>query len=214
MKIGIAEDHKHLMDSICKNLAEFEDVELIFKATNGLEVIQKCGEQQPDVILMDINMPLMNGIETTKKIKHIYPEIKIIMLTVFQDTDHIFDAIMAGASGYLLKDIKPAKLIAALEDVMDGGAPMSPAIASRTLTLLRGKNEPIVYKESTDDMNLSAREIEILESLSNGLNYNQIAENSFISPKTVRKHIENIYKKLHAHNKVEAINIAKKKAII
>ena len=214
MKIGIAEDHKHLMESICKNLAEFDDVELIFKAANGLEVIQKCGEQQPEVILMDINMPLMNGIETTKKIKHIYPEIKIIMLTVFQDTDHIFDAIMAGASGYLLKDIKPAKLIAALEDVMDGGAPMSPAIASRTLTLLRGKNEPVIPKETTDDSNLSSREIEILESLSNGLNYNQIAKNSFNSPKTVRKHIENIYKKLHAHSKIEAINIAKGKAII
>lgn len=214
MKIGIAEDNQNLMDSICKNLNEFENVEIVMKASNGLEVIQKCGVALPELILMDINMPLMNGIETTRRIKHIHPEVKIIMLTIFQDSDHIFDAIMAGASGYLLKDIKPSKLLAALEDALDGEAPMSPTIASRTLMLLRGRSQKEVPNSFAEPTLLSEREVEVLESLSGGMNYHLIAEKYFLSPKTVRKHIENIYKKLHAHSKIEAINIAKSKSII
>jgi DNA-binding NarL/FixJ family response regulator len=151
-------------------------------------------------------MPVMDGIEATRRIHHLFPQVKIVMLTVFDDAEKIFEAILAGATGYLLKDEKLEKIIAALEEAMEGGAPMSPIIASKAMQLIRGK----IPQATQTNFNLTEREIEILELISNGANYNQIAERTFISPKTVRKHIENIYKKLQVHNKVDAAKVAMK----
>ena len=128
------------------------------------------------------------------------------MLTVFDDGDSIFNSILAGASGYLLKDEKPGKILSALQEVLEGGAPMSPVIASKSLQLIRGKSTEIVPEEN--NFNLSKREVEILERIAKGENYQQIADKLFISPKTVRKHIENIYQKMQVHNKVEAVRKA------
>lgn len=134
------------------------------------------------------------------------------MLTVVDREDQIFDAIKAGASGYLLKDEKPTKILQAIEDTMEGRSPMSPIVARKALALLRNQgNEPKLEKLLKPDyFDLSNREIEILEKISEGKNYNQIAELLFISPKTARKHIENIYQKLHVHSKLEAVQLAQK----
>jgi DNA-binding NarL/FixJ family response regulator len=137
--------------------------------------------------------------------------VKIIMLTVFDDNDKVFNSIMAGASGYLLKDEKPARIISALEEAMDGGAPMSPTIAAKSLQLIRDVN---VKPESKVDFELTAREMETLEHIAKGENYQVIADKLFISPKTVRKHIENIYRKLQVHNKMEAVQLAIKHGIL
>ena len=206
IKIAIAEDNPALAKSVKENIDSFDNVELLFIAPNGKELLQKIPTNIPDVILMDINMPVMDGIEATQKVKHHFPAIKIIMLTVFDEEDKIFQSIIAGASGYLLKDEKPGKIMEAIVEAMDGGAPMSSAIATKALQMIRGQKAEIVPEKN--DFNLSKREIEIMELISKGDNYNQIAEKLFISPNTVRKHIENIYSKLHVHNKVEAIQVA------
>ena len=208
MKIALAEDNPHLAKSIRENISSFEGVEILFVASNGQDAIQKLSGALPDIILMDINMPVMDGIEATKRVRHLFPSVKIVMLTVFDEAEKIFDAILAGATGYLLKDAKPGKILDALEEAMEGGAPMSPVIAMKALQLMRGKNREI--NPDKNDFNLTKRELEILELISKGENYQQIADIIFVSPKTVRKHIENIYRKMQVHNKVEAVQMAAK----
>jgi DNA-binding NarL/FixJ family response regulator len=162
---------------------------------------------------MDIEMPVLNGIETTQMVKQKYPQIKIIMLTAFDNDENIFNAIKAGADGYLLKEINPEDLHNGIRDTLNGGAAMNPSIALKTLKLLRN---PIDIQNANDqeEISLSKREVEVLEQLSKGLSYTSIAENLFLSPSTVRKHIENIYKKLQVHSKIEAVQKAKNHNII
>lgn len=213
IRVGLVDDNPTLLRNISQNLSIFDELEIDFKAINGLDALDKLNNHNPDVILMDIEMPAMDGIEATREIKRRNPNQKIMMLTVLDREDKIFDAIKAGASGYLLKDEKPSRILACIEELVDGGAPMSPIIAMKTLEMLRNqqvseqKTETI---QSPETFNLSKREIEILEKIANGLNYNQIAEQLFISSKTARKHIENIYQKLHVHSKLEAVQIAQK----
>lgn len=215
IKIAIADDNQMLASSIEEKLRMFsDDIEFMFRVNNGEKLIKTLKKNSDvDVILMDIEMPLIDGIKCTQIIKDLFPYIKIIMLTVFDDDEKIFQSIQAGASGYLLKDEKPEKLIEGIKMIMEGGAAMSPIIAYKTLNLLRN---PVNIKEKIDEevLSLSAREIEVLEQISRGLDYTKIAANLFISPSTVRKHIENIYKKLSVHNKVEAVQKALRNNII
>ena len=205
-KITIAEDNSFLLKAIEEKLSFFSDLMLKFTAQNGKQLIGKLAEDHKiDIILMDIQMPEMDGIETTRLIKTKYPQIKIIMLTVLDDDDNIFKAIQAGADGYLLKETDPETLHKAILDVLSGGAAMTPSVAQKTLNILRKPlltNTPDTPSES---ITLTNREVQVLEQLASGLNYQKIADNLIISPKTVRKHIENIYTKLQVHNKVEAI---------
>ncbi|WP_462252441.1 response regulator [Ekhidna sp.] len=214
IRVGLADDNPKLLQSISAGLKQYEQIQIEFVAIDGNEVLERLDKYAIDVMLMDINMPDMNGIEATEKLKEKYPDIKVIMLTVFDENDKIFDSILAGASGYLLKDVKTIQIVEAIEDVLDGGAPMSPEIATRILGLLRGKSTGELKKERAKQFNLTNRELEILQEIASGAHYNQIAEKLFISPKTVRKHIENIYSKLHVHNKVEAIQLAMKHKMI
>ncbi len=214
IRVGLADDNPKLLQSISAGLKQYEQIQIEFVAIDGNEVLERLDKYPIDVMLMDINMPDMNGIEATEKIKEKFPDIKVIMLTVFDENDKIFDSILAGASGYLLKDVKTIQIVEAIEDVLDGGAPMSPEIATRILGLLRGKSTGELKKERAKQFNLTNRELEILQEIASGAHYNQIAEKLFISPKTVRKHIENIYSKLHVHNKVEAIQLAMKHKMI
>lgn len=166
-----------------------------------------------DLILMDLEMPVMSGIEATEEIKKRYPQIKIVMLTVFDNDENIFNSIKAGADGYLLKETEPETLYNGILETLNGGAAMTPSIALKTLKLLRN---PVDFQNHSpeEDVKLSAREIDVLEQLSKGLSYSVIAENLFLSPSTVRKHIENIYKKLQVHNKLEAIQKAERSKLI
>lgn len=213
-KIAIAEDNSFLANSVIEKISFFDDLKFKFLASNGAELIGKLEENHNvDIILMDIQMPVMDGIKATELIHNRYPQIKIIILTVHDADDLIFKAIKAGASGYLLKEINPENLHKCIIEVINGGAPMSPSIALKTLKLLRNPLT-IEANEDSENIKLSKRETEILKHLSKGLNYNLIADNLFISSGTVRKHIENIYKKLQVHNKLEAVIKARKHNII
>lgn len=207
--IALAEDNDFLAKSLKEKLSFFsDDIKLSFRAKNGRELISNLvNYPNVQVVLMDIEMPVLDGISATQEMSEKFPEIKVIMLTVFDDDEKIFKAIRAGAMGYLLKDESPEKIVESIKSVFEGGAPMSATIASKTLQLLRN---PITFneKDSNQDFNLSSREIEVLEYLKKGYDYNKTAESLFISPFTVRKHIENIYRKLQVHNKIEAVQKA------
>lgn len=216
VKIAIAEDNNLIAKSIKEKLEFFnEEVEYKYRAKHGNDLVEKLKKDPDiDVILMDIEMPELDGIKTTKVVSEAYPQIKIIMLTVFDDEEKIFNSIQAGASGYLLKDEKPDKIVQAIIMIMEGGAPMSPSIAAKSLELLRNPKKFDSTTEDSEKYSLSKREVEILEEISKGSEYTKIAEDLFISPKTVRKHIENIYKKLQVHNKIQAVHKAQKHKLI
>ena len=214
LKICIAEDNYFLCKAIKEKLSFFDDISIKFTALNGAELIGKLEENHNiDVILMDIQMPEMDGIKATELVKNRYPQIKVIMLTVVDDDDCVFKSIKAGANGYLLKEIDAENLHKSILEVIEGGAPMTPSIALKTLNLLRNPIKEI-KEEDVEQIKLSKRETEILVHLSKGLNYSSIADNLFISPSTVRKHIENTYKKLQVHNKMEAVLKARKQKLI
>jgi DNA-binding NarL/FixJ family response regulator len=213
-KIALAEDNIFLLQSIKEKLSFFDDLQLVQFATNGKELMDKLEQDfSIDVILMDIEMPIMNGIEATANIKKKYPQIKIIMLTVLDDYDSIFKAIQAGANGYLLKEINAGDLHKSILETIAGGAAMTPIIAQKALQLLRMPNLQKVNLNQ-EEIKLTKREIEILEQLSHGLSNTKIAANLNRSPKTVRNHIEHIYKKLQVHSKLEAVQKAKNNFII
>lgn len=214
IKIAIADDNSFLINTVREKLSFFEDLNYKFSAINGSELLTKLDENHNiDLVLMDIEMPVLNGIETTEIVKQKYPHIKIIMLTTFDNDENIFNAIRAGADGYLLKEINAKDLHDGIVDTLNGGAAMNPSIALKTLKLLRNPLS-IENEKDKEDIQLSKRETDVLEHLSKGLNYKQIAENLILSPNTVRKHIENIYKKLQVHNKLEAVQKAKKNNLI
>ncbi|MGB0890708.1 MAG: response regulator [Flavobacteriaceae bacterium] len=214
LKICIAEDNYFLCKAIKEKLSFFDDISIKFTALNGAELIGKLEENHNiDVILMDIQMPEMDGIRATEIVKNKYPHIKVIMLTVVDDDDYVFKSIKAGANGYLLKEINAENLYKSIHEVIEGGAPMTPSIALKTLNLLRNPIKEIKEVE-IEQIKLSKRETEILIHLSKGLNYSSIAGNLFISPSTVRKHIENTYRKLQVHNKMEAVLKARKQNLI
>jgi len=214
LKIAIVDDNSFLINAVREKLSFFEDIIVKHTSFNGSELLVKLEDNHNvDLILMDIEMPVLNGIETTQVVKQKYPQIKIIMLTAFDNDEHIFNAIKAGADGYLLKEINPKDLYNGIQETLNGGAAMNPSIALKTLKLLRNPIS-IQNKSDQEEISLSPREVEVLEQLSKGLSYTAIASNLFLSPSTVRKHIENIYKKLQVHSKIEAVQKAKNHNII
>lgn len=214
IKIAIVDDNTFLIHAIKEKLSFFDDIFIKHTALNGSDLLTKLEDNNIiDLILMDIEMPVLNGIETTQMIKQKYPQIKIIMLTAFDNDENIFNAIKAGADGYLLKEINPDDLYKGILETLNGGAAMNPSIALKTLKLLRNPIDIENIKDQ-EEIALSKREVEVLEQLSKALSYTAIAENLILSPSTVRKHIENIYKKLQVHSKIEAVQKAKRHNII
>ncbi|MGV6832396.1 MAG: response regulator [bacterium] len=214
IKIAIADDNSFLISAVIEKLSFFEELNCKFTAINGQELLDKLAvNHNLDLILMDIEMPVLDGIKTTELVKQKYPHIKIIMLTVFDNDENIFNAIKAGADGYLLKEINAKDLRDGIVETLDGGAAMNPSIALKTLKLLRNPLT-IERQEDQEEIKLTARETEVLEQLSKGLSYGKIADNLILSVGTVRKHIENIYKKLQVHNKIEALQKARKSNLI
>ncbi len=214
IKIAIVEDITPIAEALKAKTLLSPDFKLKFIAPNGAEIIKFLErDHNVDVIIMDINMPEMNGIEATNLISQRWPHIKIIMSSVFDDEQNLFDAMLAGACGYLLKDEPPLKLHRSIYEALEGGMPMSAMIAKKALQLIR-KSSPSQSNKNQVDYQLTDRETEVLEQLSKGLTYDQIAECLFISYGTVRKHVENIYRKLGVNNRTGAIDIAQKGGIL
>lgn len=214
IKVAIVDDNAFLQKAIIDKLSFFDTIRVKFTANNGIDLLEKLNDNHTiDLILMDIEMPKMNGVEAVEKVKKLYPQIKIIMLTVFDNDVHIFNSIKAGADGYFLKEVNPQDLFNGIVETLNGGAAMTPSIAMKTLKLLRNPIQ-IESTENQDDMQLTTREIDVLEQLSRGLKNKAIAENLFISAATVKKHIENIYRKLQTHNRIELIQKARENRLI
>jgi DNA-binding NarL/FixJ family response regulator len=215
IKVIIVEDNIFTLKALEEKLKNFSDISIINVAHNGEEALTILEHNlEVNIILMDIEMPIKNGIEATEIIKQKYPEIKIVMITVFDDDNYIFNAIQAGADSYILKETKAEKIYETINDTLNGGAVMSPSIAVKTLNLLKKSHTTIEDDSTIETVKLTNRETEILEQTSLGFTNKAIAEKLFISSFTVKRHIENIYKKLQAQNRIELIEKARKNKLI
>ncbi len=205
--IAIAEDNIAALGSVTKKLAAFNEIGVAIVAHDGSDLLGKLMVTPVDLVLMDIEMPVLDGIAATKLVNERYPTTKVLMLTVFDDDEKVFQSILSGASGYLLKEEPIEVLVKAIVDIHNGGAVMSPGIALKAIHYI--KQTAVSPQKSSQDISiLSQRETEILQELKNGLGYKQIAHQLFISEGTVRKHIENIYRKLQVNNKMSAVKVA------
>ncbi|HET6274213.1 MAG TPA: response regulator transcription factor [Bacteroidota bacterium] len=207
--VAIVEDHQDLRASLA----------LILRASPGYRCVgayERCETLlddlesiQPHVILMDIALPGISGIEGVKRVKSMNLDAKILMLTIYEDDAHLFQAICAGANGYLLKRSSPLEILQAIDSVVTGGVPMTASIAGQVIEMFRD-----FAPKSAECENLTPREHELLKSLTEGLDYKQIAERHFISIDTVRGHIRHIYEKLHVHSKSEAVSKALRQRLV
>jgi len=207
VKIVVYEDNKRLRESLLLLLENEPQYKVVGSFSNCVTAEEDMKATVPNLVIMDIDMPGMNGIQGVKKIKENFPEIKIVMHTVFEDDNRIFDSICAGADGYLLKNTSPSKLLDSLQEVMHGAVPMSPFVAQRVFQHFR-------KREITPDYNLTKREIEILELLVKGNSYKMIASDLKISVDTVKKHLQNTYHKLHVSCGTEAVAKAIRQKIV
>ncbi len=220
IKTGIVDDKSINRNTIKQKLQSFPELELCLEAGNGRDFLQqlkeKTADQRPQLVLMDLDMPIMDGIETIRNASILYPTMKFIVLTIFEDTERIFEAIKAGANGYLLKDDKSVNIVDAIVNVMEyNGVPMSPAIARKAMDLMLHGQTPVVKPDQpSNSFGLTTRETEILRELATGASYVAIGEKLFISPLTVRKHVANLYEKLHVVNRTQIINLAQKNHLI
>jgi DNA-binding NarL/FixJ family response regulator len=199
--IVIYEDNPYLRNSLIEFLNTHEDFRVVGAFENCNEVFDQMKTLNPGIVLMDIGMNGVNGLEGLKIIKQNFPDILVMMLTVFEDNDHIFEAICRGASGYLLKNTPVEKIPDAIRDLLSGGAPMTPSIARK---VIRSFQNLSIKQE--DPYGLSPREAEVLDLLTTGHSYKMIAEKCHISLETVRSHIKKIYEKLQVHSATEAVS--------
>lgn len=198
--VSIVDDEADLREHIAGYLAAAGNIRCKSAYASAREALEHLPKDKPDVVLMDINLGEMDGIECVRRLTALAPEARVLMLTVFEDTDQIFSALAAGASGYLLKRVSPKKLIEAIEEVCEGGSPMSAPIARKVVQSF--KTTPARGDESAD---LSERENAVLHGLAEGLAYKQIADQLNISIHTVRNYIRRIYEKLHVRSRTEAV---------
>jgi DNA-binding NarL/FixJ family response regulator len=210
IKVAVFDDNKSLRTGLQLLINASEKLKCVGTFENCVQVLKDIHDCQPDVVLMDIDMPHINGIEALKMAKKKYPTVKIVMQTVFEDDEKIFAAVCAGADGYILKKTAPQKLIDNIIEVTEGGAPMTPSVAKQVLRLV---NSP-ARVSSKEKFNLSERETEILSFLVQGLSYKMIAEQCFISYATVNTHVKHIYEKLQVHSAVEAVTKAIQEKIV
>jgi DNA-binding NarL/FixJ family response regulator len=200
IRVSIVEDDSKLRQTLARYLAAQEGFACASAYPNAEAALQGIPEVGPDVVLMDINLPGMNGIECVARLRQTLPSLKVIMLTVFEESEQVFKALSAGAFGYLVKSTHPAKIIKAIQEVHAGGSPMSSHIARKVVQSFQARED-----RSAETDVLSPREMEVLQALSRGCTYKQIADDLGISLGTVRTYIQRIYEKLHVHSHAEAV---------
>ena len=200
IKVAVFDDNDTIRDSITLLLGETQDLEIVGSYSHCLDVVENIIDTKPDVVIMDIDMPGMNGIEGVKLIRKNCPTVQILMFTVFDDEEKVFAAIKSGAAGYILKNAEPGQLVQAIVEVHNGGAPMTAGIARKVLQQFQS-----MLPEEKSDYNLSNREKEVLALLVSGLSYKMIAVKLNITYDTVRAHMKKIYEKLHVASMTEAV---------
>ena len=209
VRVLIADDQTLFRVGLARLLEEDPRVDIVGQAGDGAEAIKLAGALKPDVVLMDLKMPNVDGIEATRQILASYPGVRVLLLTTFEADNHVIQALKAGASGYILKDSRPDSIVSSLLAVMAGERVMASAVANRVLEMLTGTTTP---KEFYDG--LTGREIEILKLLAGGMANKQIAYKLKISEKTVRNHVSNMYEKLNIYDRSQAVLYAVRKGLV
>jgi DNA-binding NarL/FixJ family response regulator len=204
IKVAIFEDNQSLRIGLAQMINAASGFTCVGAFPDCSAIIKNIKDTQPDVLLMDIGMPGINGIEGVRMAKEKYPDIKILMQTVFEDSEKIFESILSGATGYILKNTPSGRILEAIRETCEGGAPMSPSVATKVLKMV--VDQPL--NKHINTFKLSEREKEVLACLVRGMSYKLVADACAISIDTVRAHIKSIYEKLHVHSKGEAIAIA------
>lgn len=210
IKVAIFDDNDSRRDGLALLISMTPNMECVGMWPDCRNVVEHVDKVKPDVVLMDVDMPNVNGIEGLILLRKNYPDLKILMQTVFEDDDKVFACICAGADGYILKKASPTELLKGIEDVLEGGAPMTPTIARQVLRLFAKDNGP----KAKPDFKLTEREIEILGLLVKGLSYKMIADKCFISIPTVNTHVRHIYEKLQVHSVSAAVALAVDKRLV
>jgi len=210
IKVVIFEDNRSLREGLAALIGGTTGFECAGAFPNCNNLLKNISAAKPDVVLMDIELPGINGIEAVRMIRQEFPQMKILMETIFDDDEKIFSSICAGAEGYILKPSSPAEILEAIREIHAGGGPMTPSIANRVLKMVKDRPQEI----NKETFNLSAREKEILNCLVKGMSYKMVADTCFISIDTVNVHVKNIYKKLEVHSKSEAVVKAIKGKIV
>ncbi len=210
IEIIIVEDNNRIRDGLSVLLDGTDGFKCRGVFSSCEAMFEKLGNNEPDIILMDIGLPGMGGIEGIKKLKKIFPNVQIIVLTIHEEDDIVFEALCAGACGYLLKQTSPSRLVEAIREAYEGGAPMSSHIARKVVQYFQEKKNNC----GNNSYNLTTREIEVLKSLVEGQSCKAIGDSLFISVETVRFHFRNIYNKLHVHTQAEAVAKVLKEKII
>lgn len=205
VRVTIFDDNKKLLDSLSVLLDGSPGFQVAGIFTDCTDLESKVEKSQPDVILMDIEMPGINGIEGVKILRQKFPRINVMMQTAFENDENVFEAICAGASGYILKNTPPARILDCIVEVYQGGSPMSPSVARKVLGFLQQPKPEDKKTESTNVYNLSVREKEVLSYLVKGMSYKMIADQCSITYETVRSHMKSIYEKLHVASMTEAV---------
>ncbi|RKZ18976.1 DNA-binding response regulator [bacterium] len=201
IRIVIVEDKKAVREGLAVLLGVSGDLSCVGRYPNAEDMLSNLATDCPDIVLMDIGLPGMSGIDATMRVKESQPATEVVILTIHEDDGNIFKALCAGACGYLLKDTPPADLVAAVADAHEGGSPMSSRIARRVVALFQDKFQP--PRES--EIRITEREQEVLSSLAKGNSYAAIADSLCVAADTVRFHIRNIYRKLHVHSQTAAV---------
>ena len=212
IRVLLADDHVMLRQGTAELLHREPDIEVVGEAANGEEAVELAGQLRPDIVVMDVRMPVLSGIEATRRIRSSLPAVQVLVLTAHDDDQYIFSLLQAGASGYLLKSAPIGDLIKAVRQVMAGESPLDPAIARKVVVRMTSSAASAAGELPVEA--LSARELEVLQMLARGLNNRLIAQALFISDRTVQAHLTSIFAKMHVTSRLEAVLVAIRRGLL
>lgn len=204
IRILLADDHALLRQGTAELLQHEPDFEIVGQAGDGLEAVRMAHEARPDIVIMDVRMPVLSGIDATRQLQRELPKVRVLVLTAYDDDQYVFSLLQAGASGYLLKTAPASELIRSIRQVQVGESPLSPAIARKVVARLNASASPTAQEAASPEA-LTPRELEILQFLAQGMNNRDIAEALYISDRTVQTHLTNIFAKMQVSSRLEAV---------